>query len=219
MKQKTVMALFTGAALVDPLKKIAREVLPDVRFLNVLDDSLIADVIRAGEMTADVLERIHKYCSIGAETGADLILETCSSVGISVNYLQPFFDIPVLRIDKPMIEKAVDISSRIGVLATLPTTLEPTMDLVEVTAGERGKNVEIINGLAAGAFQALTEGDPQTHDRLLLDAAKSVSEKCDVIVLAQGSMARMEGAIREATGITVLSSIRLGLESLKSYLE
>lgn len=219
MKQKTVMALFTGAALVDPVKVLAKEMLPGVRFVNVLDDSLIADVISAGEMTASVLERIHKYCSIASDMGVDLIWETCSSVGVSVDYLQPFFDIPVLRIDRPMIEQAVSQCERIGVLATLPTTLDPTMDLLKVVASEQGKEISIINGLAKGAFEALTDGDSQTHDRIIMESAEQISKSCDMIVLAQGSMARMEIPLREKTGIPVLSSIRLGLESLKTCLE
>ena len=145
MKQRTVLAIYTGSALVAPLKAVAAEVLPSTRFINLLDDSLIADVIRAGKMTPAVLGRIHSYCRIGAEIGVDLILETCSSVGISVDYIQPFFNIPVLRIDRPMIEKAVNESSRIGVMATLPTTLEPTMDLVKKVANgqqERKRSID-----------------------------------------------------------------------------
>jgi aspartate/glutamate racemase len=219
MKQHKIMALYTGAALVEPLKKTAAEVLPGVRFINVLDDSLIADVISAGKMTSEVLERIHQYCHIASEMGAELILETCSSVGVSVDYLQPFFDIPILRIDRPMIEKAVSEASRIGVMATLPTTLEPTMDLVKKVAEEKGKEISIVNGLAEGAFHALTEGDADTHDRLILEKAKVLTESCEIIVLAQGSMARMELPLRESTGLPVLSSIRLSLESLKDYLK
>lgn len=219
MKPKTVMALFTGAALVDPVKKLAGEILPNVRFINILDDSMIADVISAGKMTAEVLERIHQYCTIGASMGVDIILETCSSVGISVNFLQPFFNIPILRIDRPMIEMAVKMGSTIGVMATIPTTLQPTMDLLDVVATEQGKKIKIVNGLATGAFQALTDGDPETHDRLLLESAIKTADSCDVIVLAQGSMARMEEPLKKATGITVLSSIGTGLESLKPYLK
>ena len=185
--------------------------------ISLLDDSLIADVIQAGKMTTAVLERIYSYCRIGAEMGVDVILETCSSVGASIDYIQPFFNIPVLRIDRPMIEKAVNESSRIGVMATLPTTLEPTMDLVKKVADEKGKEVSIVNGLAEGAFQAITKGDAETHDRMIMEKASALVKSCDTIVLAQGSMVRMEKPLRESTGLTVLSSMRLGLESLKSY--
>ena len=211
MKQHTVLAIYTGAALVDPLTAVAAEVLPAIRLINLLDDSLIADVIQAGKMTPAVLERIHSYCRIGAEMGVDIILETCSSVGVSVDYL------PVLRIDRPMIEEAVNKSSRIGVMATLPTTLEPTINLVKKVAKEKGKEVSIVNGLADGAFQALTKGNAETHDAMIMEKATALAKSCDTIVLAQGSMARMEQPLRENTGIPVLSSIRLGLESLKAY--
>ncbi|WP_319563170.1 aspartate/glutamate racemase family protein [Marispirochaeta sp.] len=213
------MTLVTGAALVDPLKKMAQEVLKNVRVISILDDSLIADVIEAGKMTPAVLERIHQYCHIGAGMEVDVILETCSSVGESVDYLQPFFDIPVLRIDRPMVEQAVDTAQTIGVLATLPTTLNPTMELIKQVAEEKGKKVEIVNGLADGAFKALTEGDPARHDQLLSETAKQVSDSCDVIVLAQGSMARMEAALRESTGIPVLSSLKSGLEAIRRYMK
>ncbi len=219
MKSMTVMTLVTGAALVDPLKKMSQEVLQNVRVINILDDSLIADVIEAGRMTPAVLERIHQYCHIGVGMGVNVILETCSSVGESVDYLQPFFNIPVLRIDRPMVEQAVETAQTIGVLATLPTTLNPTMELIKRVAGENGKKVEIINGLASGAFKALTEGDPERHDKLIHETAKKVSDSCDVIVLAQGSMARMETALRESTGIPVLSSLRSGLEAVQRYLK
>lgn len=218
MKQHAVLAIYTGAALVNPLKVVAAEVIPKIRLINLLDDSLIADVIKVGEMTPAILERIHSYCRIGVEMGVDLILETCSSVGVSVDYLQPFFDIPVLRIDRPMIEKAVSEFLHIGVMATLPTTLEPTMNLVKKVAGEKGKQVSIVNGLAEGAFQALTKGDTETHDAMIIEKAVGLVKSCDVIVLAQGSMARMEQPLKERTGIPVLSSIRLGLEALKKYL-
>ena len=121
--------------------------------------------------------------------GVDLILETCSSVGISVDYIQPFFDIPVLRIDRPMIEKAVNEFSRIGVMATLPTTLEPTKDLVKKVASERGKNVSTVNCFADGAFQALTKGDSATHDAIIMEKAMALVKSFDTVVLAQGSMA------------------------------
>jgi len=217
MKQKTIMALYTGAALVDPLKKAAAGILPDVRFINVLDDSLIADVISAGKMTPDVLNRIHKYCSIAADKGVDVILETCSSVGVSVDFLQPFFDIPVVRIDRPMIEKAVKNYSKIGVMATLPTTLNPTMDLVKQVSREMGKDVEIVNGLAEGAFEKITNGDPEGHDRMIEEKALALASSCEVIVLAQGSMARMEQPLRDSSGLPVFGSINSGLEALKKY--
>jgi Asp/Glu/hydantoin racemase len=215
---KKIVAIYTGAALVEPGKRAMEEILPDVETVSVLDDSLIADVIKNGGMTHGVLRRLYAYVESAVAMGATVILETCSSVGESVDLLQPFCEVPIVRIDRPMIEDAVAQASRIGVLATLSTTLDPTMRLVEEVAEAAGRSVTMANGLADGAFQALTNGDAQTHDRMLLEKAKDIADSCDAIVLAQGSMARMQEQIQDATGTKVYASLRRGIEGLKKYL-
>jgi len=105
------------------------------------------------------------------------------------------------------------------VLATLPSTLQPTMRLIEAKAAELGRDVKLVNGLAEGAFEALTGGRPEEHDRILLETALRVAKDADAIVLAQGSMARMEKALAEETGKPVLSSPRLGVEQVRETLE
>jgi len=50
-------------------------------------------------------------------------------------------------------------------------------------------------------------------------AAEQVAKQVDVIVLAQGSMARMEAALAQRTGKPVLSSPRRGLLEVKQTLE
>jgi hypothetical protein len=118
-----------------------------------------------------------------------------------------------------MARRAVAEASRIAVLATLSTTLDPTISLVKRCAAEAGKTVTAISAVAEGAFPAITAGDAATHDRLIAETAKKVAEDCDVILLAQGSMARMEAPLRELTGKTVYSSPRLAIEMLKKLLE
>jgi Asp/Glu/hydantoin racemase len=145
-------------------------------------------------------------------------LNTCSSVGDVVEHAQWFIPVPIFRIDKPMAEKAVIAGNRIGVLATLPTTLAPTVRLVASTAAAIQRGVEIVEGLAEGAFAALVSGHPDKHDDILLETARLVSDSVDVIVLAQGSMARMEKKIGEATGKPVFSSPESGVLAIKDFL-
>jgi len=187
--------------------------------MNILDDSMIADIIKDGYMTKAVKRRLYGYYEIACASGAELILNTCSSIGDAVYGAREFFPIPIVRIDEPMVRKAIELSDSIAVLATLPTTLDPTIRLIELCAKEAGKRVKIVSGLAAGAFSAITSGDAETHDRLIAETAKSVSDSCDVILLAQGSMARMEEPLHLLTGKTVLSSPRFGAQLVRSILE
>ncbi len=219
MAKHTIAAIYTGAALVKPLSDLLGQTLDDCRVMNILDDSMIADVIAAGGMTKAVKRRLYGYYEIAVASGAELILNTCSSIGDAVYGAREFFSIPIIRIDEPMVDEAIRHGSSIGVLATLPTTLDPTLRLIERRAKEQGKAVKAVSALADGAFKALTEGDGETHDRLVAEAAAKVAGSVDVILLAQGSMARMEGALAALTKKTVLSSPRLGVEYVRKALE
>ncbi|WP_080836586.1 aspartate/glutamate racemase family protein [Cohnella massiliensis] len=216
---KTVVAVYTGQGLADPLKAVFKEVLPDVRLVNIIDDSLIGDVVKAGSVPPGVARRLVQYFHHGEELGADVILNTCSSVGEAADDARKLIGIPIVKIDDAMAAKAASAYGRVAVLATLPSTLRPTMRLIERKAAEAGREVALVNGLAAGAFEALTGGNPEEHDRILLETALRVAQDADAIVLAQGSMARMEKALAEATGKPVLSSPRLGVEQVKETLE
>ncbi len=118
-----------------------------------------------------------------------------------------------------MARTAVREYSRIGVMATLPTTLDPTRRLIERFAGEMSKKIEIVEGLAAGAFQSLIDGDAEKHDRLVLMTAVDLSDRVEVYVLAQGSMARVQDEIVEKTGKPVLTSPLLGTLEVKSLIQ
>jgi len=216
---RTIAAIYTGVALVKPLSDQLKEALPGFRIMNILDDSLIAEIIAEGRLTPAIRRRLYSYYDAAASAGAELILNTCSSIGDAVYSAREFIPVPIVRIDEAMARRAVAEASRIAVLATLSTTLDPTISLVKRCAAEAGKTVTAISAVAEGAFPAITAGDAATHDRLIAETAKKVAEDCDVILLAQGSMARMEAPLRELTGKTVYSSPRLAIEMLKKLLE
>lgn len=216
---KTVVAVYTGQGLADPLKAVFKELLPDCRLVNIIDDSLIGDVVQAGHVPPGVARRLIQYFHHGEEIGADVILNTCSSVGEVADDARRLIGVPIVKIDESMAAAAAVSYDRIAVLATLPSTLEPTMRLIQKQAEAAGRQVTLVNGLAEGAFDALVGGKPEEHDRILLETAKRIADKADVLVLAQGSMARMEQRLKETTGKPVLSSPRMGVEAVKALLE
>jgi phosphoribosylcarboxyaminoimidazole (NCAIR) mutase len=91
--------------------------------------------------------------------------------------------------------------------------------LVKAQAAAAGRSVSVVEGLAQGAFEALMAKQPEKHDELVTAAAEQVARQADVIVLAQGSMARMEAALAQRTGKPVLSSPRRGVLEVKETLE
>ena len=57
----TVVAIYTGHGLADPLKALINKHLPNVRLYNVLDDSLIQQVIQDGEVKESVALRLMQH--------------------------------------------------------------------------------------------------------------------------------------------------------------
>ena len=149
--------------------------------------------------------------------GADAILNCCSSVGEVADAAQNigrYTGIPIVRIDEEMCREAARLGKRVGVLATLPTTLEPTKNTVSRVAREMNSHVELVDGLV-DAFGA----DQDKFKALLCAKAEEITDQVDVILLAQGSMAYAEDAIHEKIGKPVLSSPRFGAQALAAALK
>jgi Asp/Glu/hydantoin racemase len=118
-----------------------------------------------------------------------------------------------------MADQAVQLGRRIGVIATLPTTLEPTSDLVKRRAAAAGKEIVLVSKLCEGAFDALMSGDAATHDKKVGDALKQLSTEVDVIVLAQASMARVVDTLSEADKkVPILASPPIAIQYLATIL-
>jgi Asp/Glu/hydantoin racemase len=60
-------------------------------------------------------------------------------------------------------------------------------------------------------------GNSEEHDRLLMAEIRRAMSENDVVVLAQGSMARLAAMLPHAS-VPVLSSPRSGIEALKEQL-
>lgn len=159
-------------------------------------------------MLVDLYER-------AAADGAEIILNVCSSVGDVAKLAKPLYEmtgISFVRIDEDMARAAVNAGKRIGVVATLPTTLEPTKRLLRDCADELGVEVELVDALADGAFGLNQEQFKQR----LIETGEKVKDKVDVLLFAQGSMAYAEQDVSEALGLPVFSSIRFGAKAVRA---
>jgi Asp/Glu/hydantoin racemase len=185
----------------------------------MVDESLIRDTIAHQQLRRLTIRRLIGMIESAEAAGATAVMVTCSSIGPAAALAQKLFDIPVFRIDDAMAEKAVAVGRRIGVLATLRTTLDPTLALLADKAAAADRSVEIAEGLCAKAFDAVLSGDTETHDRIVSDALLEMASKVDVIVLAQASMARVLNNLPPGSvSIPVLSSPELAILQAKDVL-
>jgi Asp/Glu/hydantoin racemase len=219
MKRKTLALIHTSATLVPVFQQLCKAKLPQVDTFNIVDDSLVRAIGAKGALTADIARRVEAYITSAEAGGADHILVTCSSIGPAVEASAPFCAVPVLRVDQPMADAAVAAGRRIGVVATLPTTLNPTTDLVRRRAALAGKPIELTARLCEGAFAALMAGDAAKHDALVAAALRELSTQVDVILLAQASMARVVDTLPAADQrVPIFASPPLAVDHLAQIL-
>ncbi|MHC2436340.1 aspartate/glutamate racemase family protein [Bradyrhizobium sp. USDA 4451] len=184
---------------------------PEARLMNLLDDSLSADLARDGKLTDRMTERFLAIGQYAVGTGAEGILFTCSAFGPCIEAVaRAHAPMPVLKPNEAMIEQAVAMGKRIGLLSTFPPTLASMPP-------EFPSSVTLVPKLADGALAALDRGDRAEHDRIVVEASRDLRD-CDLIALAQYSMAPAAARVADITGREVLTTPDSAVLKLKALL-
>ena len=189
-----------------------------VEILSFKDPSIIREANEAGRVTSGCARRLFNLYEQAAGAGASVLLNACSSVGEVAKAARPLYamtGVTVVRIDEGMAMDAARRFRRIGVVATLRSTLEPTKRLVLECAARQGREVEVTEALAEGAFGL---GREEFIERLV-ETGRRVAGGVDALLFAQGSMAYAEDAVSRALSLPVLSSIGYGVGAVKAAVE
>ena len=212
-----VVLIHTSPVSLNDLKALFKEILPGVEMVNIIDDSLLEEVKKNGQINSNIISRMCSYVQVAKTLNPDLIFNQCSSVGEAFDIARKQASCKTLKIDEAMAEKAVMLGSRIGVVATVASTVAPSCRLVESKAKEVGKDVTVTRYLVDGALDILMSGDVDKHNELVINAIRKAEEENDVVVLAQGSMTAILPLLGE-TKKPVLTSPRLAVERVKKEL-
>lgn len=194
--------------------------IPNVDVMHLCDDTIQRDNIAAGPGTIPKRNyfRFAQYAHNLEESGVELILLACSTFNFAAELARPMIDIPIMQIDRPMMELAVDKGARVGLLATLATTVPSSERLLRIVAGEKGKSVEITTVLRPEAFEAIQRGDIRTHNGILMEEVRQLSSKVDSIVLAQLSMSALEPML-DGIAVPVFNSGTTGFARIRQVLD
>ena len=210
--------IHTSFVSVQDLAALCKELLPGVAITNIVDDSLLPEVREHGKLTHNVTRRICAYALEAQQMGCDAILNQCSSVGEAVDVARGLLNIPYLKVDEPMAEKAATIGGRIAVIATVPTTLGPSCRLVEQAAARLGSKAEVVPVYVDGAFDVLIRQGSEAHNAMLLERVKQEAQQSACVVLAQGSMLCLAPMLTDLP-VPVFTSPRLGVEQMRAVLQ
>ena len=201
--------LHTAGVHVQTFDGLLREISPGTQVRHVVREDLLALARDNGADSATV--RRAMQTAVEEISANAVVLCTCSTVGGVAEAAGAAAGVSVHRVDRAMAERAVSIGADIVVAAALESTLAPTEALLIESAARAGTECRLTRLLVKDAWQFFEQGDFDGYLERIAGALQTVPS-CDVIVLAQASMA---GAAERCRGlqVPVLSSPRLGLEA------
>jgi len=214
---RTLTLLHTAPANVATFDRLLAELAPEVEAKHVLASKLLDDA-RASGITTDLRARVGEAVSTAVDNGAAVVLCTCSTIGDCAEAASLPAGAAVLRVDRAMAEVAVAVGGRIGVAAALESTLAPTEELLRQVAGAAGADVALHRILCTEAWPRFEAGDRDGFLTAVAEDVRAGSAGCDVVVLAQASMAGAADLLSDLP-IPVLSSPRLGLVAALALLK
>lgn len=196
------------------------EIIPEVTVAHHVDDTIQNSNFACvpGIIPKENYFKFASYAYYFEKAGVDMILVACSTFNRSVELAQPMINIPMLQIDRPMMDLAVRDGKKIGLLATVPTTVPSSERLLKLAAFEAGKDIEITTILCSKAFEEIKKGNVDKHNELLLSEIDKLSHSVDAIVMAQVSMSALEPMLKN-TRIPVYNSGRTGFNKVREILE
>ena len=220
LSNKTLGIIHASMITAKAVQSYIDKIIPEVKIMHIVDDTIQRDNINAG---VGVIPKVNyykfaQYAHNLEEANVDLIMLACSTFNYAAEIARPMINTPIAQIDRPMMEAAVKNGKKVGLLATLPTTVPSSERLLRICANEANKDIEVVTILCSEAFEAYKKGDIETHNRLLMNEIAKLSEVVDSIVMAQLSMSALSPYVKE-TKVPVYNSGDTGFIRVRELLE
>lgn len=213
----TIALHHTAPFLVDVFKALLAERLPRVENFHMVDESLVKEAQRQGGLTPEILRRVRIETELARDAGADLVLYTCATISPAADTLRTEFSIPLLKIDEPAAERAVQFGERILLICTSKTAIDGVKSVIEDKAVAASRRVTVTTHVEHEAYALRRNGDKKGHDRCVVDGAMKLPRDYDVLVLGQASMAHLAPELEQALGMPVFGNTALCIEAMARH--
>ena len=220
LSEKILGIIHASSITIDAVKPYIEKFIPEVDIMHICDDTIQRDNIAAG---VGVIPKVNyykfaQYAHNLEEAGVDVIMLACSTFNFAAELGRPMINTPIAQIDRPMMELAVKTGKKIGLLATLSTTVPSSERLLKIAADEAGKEIEIKTVLCSEAFEEYLKGNFEKHNEILLKAIDDLSDEVDCIAMAQLSMSKLAPYLTD-TKVPVYNSGDTGFERVLEMLK
>ena len=199
MKNKLAMihtVSWYNKSVIEPFASRFAEQNPDVELMNIMDDTLLSESLANGGPTQAVVRRMVLYAMAAEAQGADVVMCSCTTMGDATRTARKLVSVPIFNIDEPMARQAVTLGTRMGIIATVPTSAPATRALLLEEARLAGKEIAIETVINERAFQHLLAGEIPEHNALVHAEIDRLADIVDVIVLGQISLAQIRHTAR-----------------------
>jgi aspartate/glutamate racemase len=220
LNDKTLGIIHAALITTKMAQPFIQEIIPEVKVVHHVDDTIQNSNFAStpGTIPKENYFKFASYAYYLEKAGVDLILLACSTFNRAVELARPMINIPMLQIDRTMMDLAVKNGKKIGLLATVPTTVPSSERLLKLAAYEAGKEIEITTVLCTQAFEEIKKGNVDKHNDLLISEIEKFSHSVDAVVMAQLSMSALEPMLNN-TKIPVYNSGRTGFNKVREILE
>jgi hypothetical protein len=181
--------LHTANVHVDTFAALARELDASIPIQHAVRTDLLDETLKAGSITDVVRRATQDAIGVVVEKGATVVVCTCSTLGAVAEACRVPAGVRVLRIDRPMAERAVASGRRILVFAALESSFGPTTALLDEVAVRTRCSATIVRVWCEHAWSLFERGDHSAYHRQIACSIERTATATDVVVLAQGSMA------------------------------
>ncbi|MGI9537059.1 MAG: aspartate/glutamate racemase family protein [Desulfocapsaceae bacterium] len=202
-----VGVIHTTRLVIEPVHQSIAATGQDLQINHVLDEGILRRLATLGRITPEIIDWLTQMVASTQDIGAELAVVSCSSLSPCVNEVRERLQIPVLKVDEPMMDYAVQHADRIGLVMTNPTTEAPSQQLFAEVTRKSGRRATLLTELCPGAFAKLSGGDIEGHDAEVAEVIERLIDKVDLIMLAQISIARVRTHLDKDSAARVLSSL------------
>jgi hypothetical protein len=216
------IALIHATALaVEPIGAAFGRHWPQAQRMNLLDDSLSVDLAQAARLDPAMVRRFVDLARYARRTGCDGLLFTCSAFGPAIEAAAAAVDVPTFKPNAAMFDEALARCPQGGTLG-LVATFEPSLATMAVElmdkARQRGARIELRTAFVPEAMQDLAQGRAAQHHQKIAAAARALGD-CDVVMLAQFSMAAAAPIVQAGLACPVLSSPDCAVLALRKRID
>ena len=207
-----IALLHTANVHVETFTKLLAEIDPAVEQRHAVQADWLSEARESG--LTDKLRRKVEALLLDQAASADAVLCSCSTLGPVVDEVAAH-GCKVLRVDRPLMQRAAEHDGTIVVALCLESTLTPSLALLRDAFAERGKDLRHQVVLCKEEWALFEAG---RADAFGLGIAHKVRESCEniddagCVVLAQASMVVAEPHLTDL-GIPVYASPRLAAEA------